>query len=302
MLFVIDLDGAFREDDWQLAYQVAHSLGNEKDDIAFSAGFTKISEKWVTLAKSRYIGNDFSIKEIGFVPWVGTSNTVAITGPRWQFDKGVLRSMMIFGGGSINWEQADNYTDLSAVLGINLQFRENWGTELNIDYGKAKDYSVKYSSFNASINSWFYTSPKWSGNFSTKFSKTYNFSREYLAFYTSHGLSIDWKPLGYLKVGTSLNAFIEGNPDNEIEEITYNARPYFSLTPFNNFSIKMYMDNLFLRSTNQLEQMIVGFLLAYNFSPKSWIYLAINDVQNRQNQLDINRNFLQRTLHVKNRA
>ncbi len=101
---------------------------------------------------------------------------------------------------------------------------------------------------------------------------------------------------------TSIDLFVEGNPNNEIEDITYNARPYFSLTPINDLNIKMYVDNVFVKSTDKLEQVILGFLFAYNFSPKSWIYFAINEVQDRSDRYDENDMLLPRKMHVKNRA
>ena len=32
--------------------------------------------------------------------------------------------------------------------------------------------------------------------------------------------------------------------------------------------------------------MIYGFLVSYNFLPKSWIYFAVNEVQERENTLN----------------
>ena len=79
--------------------------------------------------------------------------------------------------------------------------------------------------------------------------------------------------------------WVEGNPSGNIEEITYNARPFFSVTPINDFNITVYVDNVFLRSTKQLERIFIGGLFAYQFSPKSWIYLALNEVHDRNNQM-----------------
>ena len=41
---VIDIDGAFRESSWQLAYQLARSFKNDEGGYAFSAGFRNISD------------------------------------------------------------------------------------------------------------------------------------------------------------------------------------------------------------------------------------------------------------------
>jgi hypothetical protein len=77
-----------------------------------------------------------------------------------------------------------------------------------------------------------------------------------------------------------------------VEEVTYNARPFISATPINNLNVRIYVDHVLMRSTGKLEQLIGGLLFSYNFSPKSWVYLAINEVQYRPEE----------RLRVQNRA
>ncbi len=299
---VLDIDGALRGSDWQLAYQVARSFKNSEGDFALSSGFTNFKEDWMNLARARYIGNNFDIDQVGFVPWRGTGSIVAISGPRWYYDDGYIRSILLYGGGAAGWEKQDNYTDLSAVLGYNMQFRDNWGFELNLDAGKSKDFDVKYTSYNVSLSSWFNTSPDWHANLNGGYSKTYNFSREYLAFYSWLGSFINWQAMDILELGTSLNIWIEGNPDGDVEDITYNTRPYFSVTPINDLNLRVYVDNVFVKSTEHIEQIIVGFLFSYNFSPKSWIYFAINEIQDRSNRYDSADKLLPQRMHLVNRV
>jgi len=96
--------------------------------------------------------------------------------------------------------------------------------------------------------------------------------------------------------------FIEGNPGGLVEDITYNARPYCSVTPVNDLNIRVYVDNVYIHSTKQLQQLIVGFLFSYNFSPKSWIYLAINEIQDRSNRYGETGIVLPNALHTVSRA
>ncbi len=49
----------------------------------------------------------------------------------------------------------------------------------------------------------------------------------------------------------------------------------------NDLNVKVYVDNVFLRSTGRVERMFTGFLFSYNFLPKSWIYLAYNELRER---------------------
>jgi hypothetical protein len=103
-------------------------------------------------------------------------------------------------------------------------------------------------------------------------------------------------------IGTSYHMFIEGNPDGNIEDITYNSRPFVTITPFNNLKMRVYFDNVFVRSTDRFERFIIGFLFSYNFSPKSWIYFAYNEVQDRSDEFDTAGSLLPNRMHVVNRA
>lgn len=105
-----------------------------------------------------------------------------------------------------------------------------------------------------------------------------------------------------LEVGTSASAFVEGHPGGGVEDVTLNARPYFSLTPINDLNVRVYVDNLYVKSSRQLERVIAGLLFSYNFLPKSWIYLAINEVRDRSDEYDAAGTLLPHRMHVVDRA
>ena len=299
---VIDIDGAFRGSDWQLAYQFARSFENSKGDYAASAGFTNFSESWGNLFRIKAIGKDFNVQQVGYVPWQGTLSSVGLSGPRWYFDDGVISNMFLYFGPLITYEDADNYTDYGGIIGFNMQLRDGWGYEINTVIGKSKDENVTYDYTSINLSSWYNISQKWSANAWGGYEHTYNFGRDYLAFYSWFGFEGEWKPFDILNVGTSYEMYIEGNPQGNIEDITYNARPYFSLTPVNNLNFRVYVDNVFVRSTDRMERIIAGFLFSWNFSPKSWIYLAINEVRDRSDEYDINDNLLPNRMHTTDRA
>ena len=285
---VLDLDGAFRGDNWQLSYQIASAFNSDSSDVAASAGFMQFSDSYVILSRSRYVGNKFDANQIGYVPWKGTFSSTTLAGPRWYFEKGYISNILLFGGYSANYEKIDAFTDISAVIAMDMSFRDNWGYEVVFDGGKSRDAGVEYSNWEATFSSWFNISPQWNANIQAGYAKTYNFARNYLGYYSWFGGEIGLKASKILEIGTSLNSWIEINPDDNIDEITYNARPYFSITPLNDLNLRLYVDNVFLRSTNRMERIIVGFLFSYQFSPKSWIYLAVNEIQDRSPYLSNN--------------
>ncbi len=299
---VLDIDGAFRMSDWQLSYQLARSYQNDAGDFAGSAGFTLFREKYMVLMRGRYIGEDFDIDQVGFVPWKGTGEFVALGGPRWYFNKGYISQIMIYTGGLLNYEKVDAFTDCGGLFGYNMQFRNNWGFEINIDFADSRDEEIRYTTYDFNWNAWFNTSPEFQAHVRSGYSRTYNFSRGYLAYYSWLQTELEYKLLSTLEIGTSAGAFVEGNPDWGVEDITYNARPYLSMTPINNLNVRLYYDNLFIRSTNRSEQTIFGFLFSYNFSPKSWVYLAINEIRDRSDEYDSVGSLLPNRLQVTDRV
>ncbi len=299
---VIDIDGAFRESNWQLAYQFARSIENSEGDFAGSAGLTLSTDKWLSYARTRAVGKNFDVQQVGFVPWTGTFEFVSINGPIWYYDEGYIRQILMYTGPIIYYEDADLFTDYGWLFGFNMQLRDNWGYETNLILTKSKDEGVQYTSYEISLSSWYNISPKWNGNLYGGYTKTYNFSRDYLAYYSWLGLQGSWRVIDEFQIGTSYDMFIEFDPDREIEDITFNARPYFSLTPINDLNIRMYVDNVFVRSSDKMERVIVGFLFSWNFLPKSWIYFAYNEFRDRSDEYDINNNILPNRMHVTDRA
>jgi hypothetical protein len=299
---VFDIDGAFRGDNWQLSYQAARSFINSEGDYAASAGFTKFEEGWMYLAKSRYVGNDFNIDQVGYVPWRGTAQFVGLTGPRWYYETGYIRSILIYAGPAFAYEKEDNYTDVIGIFGYNMQFRDNWGGEINLESGRSKDAGKEYSYYSTNFSTWFNVSAKWSGNLWGGYSRNYNFLRDWLAFYSWGGTSFSWNVSQMLRIGTSLNTWIEGNPSGGVEDVTINTRPYFSFTPINYLNIRFYVDNVYVRSSDQMERIIIGLLFSYNFLPKSWIYLAVNEMQERDEIFNNSGNVKRREMVTSSRA
>lgn len=299
---VVDVDGAFRAADWQLAYQLAGAYRDSLEDFASSVGFKIGKQRWLLAARSKYVGEDFDASQIGFVPWRGTGELTVIGGPRWYFDKGSVRQLLIYTGGQTYYEKVDDYVDRTGTLGVNMQFRNNWGYEVSVSGGRSKDQGRVYDSYEVDYSTWFGMFPSWDASFYGGVARTYNFARDYLGVYSWNECEIEWRALDELEVGTSFGAFAEWDPDDRLEDVTVNARPYFSLTPVNNLNIRVYVDNLFLRSTDNVQRVIGGLLFSYNFRPKSWIYLAVNELRDRSDEFDGVGSLMPNRLHLVDRA
>jgi hypothetical protein len=299
---VFDIDGAFRQSDWQLSYQIAAAIKNSKTDFAFSSGYRMFSKNWGTLVKARAVGKNFDVSEIGFVPWRGTFNTAMITGPVFIFDDGNISNIFAYGGITVNYEDEDLFYDRNFVIGAYIEMRSGWDLEFNLQAGKSKDNFVKYNSFEANISSGIRISQSWNANLWSGYSNTYNFKRNYLASHTWFGSQFNLRPFNFINFGSSIEIFVEQNPSKKIEDITLSARPFTSITPVNNLNIRLYVDNLFLKSTDKLERMIIGLLFSWNFSPKSWIYLAFNELKKQVDLFDSNSTIISRSLQTIDRV
>jgi hypothetical protein len=179
-----------------------------------------------------------------------------------------------------------------------MQFRDNWGLEIDFDGGRAQDNQVRYDAYDISYSSWYNISPKWSANLYGGYSKTYNFQRDFYAPFGYAGFYISYQVGSILQLGTSYDMYIEGNPSGSLQDITWNSRPFVQITPFNDLRIRTYFDNVFVKSSQHFERFIGGLLFSYNFSPKSWIYFAFNDIEDRSDQFDMNGDLLPQTMHT----
>ncbi len=278
-----DIDGSVRGSDWQINYQLAESFTDTSNGFGGSFGVNKFASNWLILVKGKYISNDFNVDKIGFVPWKGTGNFVAVAGPRWFFDTGSVKELLFYSGGYLDYEKIDNYTDKGFVLGGQLNFRKLMGISFDFLYGKTKDKDVLYNSYSLNGNIWMHFSPKWGLFANINYSKTYNFYRDYLGKYLAGRIQGSYLVFHSLEIGTSGNIWTEIDEQGKIEETTLNARPYISLIPINNIKIRIFTDHVFSVSSDRQERFFVGFYFAYNFKPKSWIYFTYNELQQREN-------------------
>ena len=300
---VLDIDGALRSTDWQLAYQFARSYNNEQGGYASSLGFTDFTKTWMTMMRVRYVGKQFDVSQVGYVPWIGTTNAVALTGPTWYYDAGPIRQISTWLGPFCTDERVDEFTDVGASGGFNFQFRNNWGFEIDLLAAKRKDVDTVYPGYEADYSFWWNISPKWSADFYGSFANIYNFDLGFVSYYNTVGADYSVILADLFSVGTSFNAYIEGSRERTVYDVTYNARPYISFTPLNDLNLRVYVDNTIDKSTDKLEQVIGGFLFSYSFLPKSWIYLALNEDRDRfSDEYDAVGNLLPNRMHTVSRA
>jgi len=78
--------------------------------------------------------------------------------------------------------------------------------------------------------------------------------------------------------------WIEFKPQGDLEEITSSLRPRIRYSITNNLNLRFYSEHVYLKTEKEFYSHRIGFLLSYNFRPKSWIYFAVNKYWERNEE------------------
>lgn len=154
---------------------------------------------------------------------------------------------------------------------INLTFRNNWNIS-SVVYWQKRQEMEKFSDFYISLSlSSDRTKPIYFRLGGAGNTKVYNWRRKYIASFMRlwHGLS--WRPVPDLTLSLDGDITVEFKPDRSLEHISWVWHPTLSWR---------LVRDLYLRWWNEVNTDIdlhrSNLLLSWNFLPKSWAYLALN--------------------------
>uniref|UniRef100_A0A7V0Z475 Hydrolase n=1 Tax=candidate division WOR-3 bacterium TaxID=2052148 RepID=A0A7V0Z475_UNCW3 len=279
--YAIGLDGAYRSGPSQLVVQGAYSERNNKKGFAFTSGFMGFIKNFTTISSAQFIQDSFDVKDIGYVPWAGMKKFMLFTGPYKTYPKGLLRTLWIgFGGaliqdpGEVNWSKI-------GFLCFNPNLRNNWGGNLVLDAGPSYDADTNFLFRCANLSIWG-NGAKYNIWLGGNVNYSFNYSRNFLAYqaYTWHGFY--WTIMPRISLNLDSYSWVEWDTTNTIIAIWPAATPRidFTITPTMTFGI--FNEFVFtipgtdFGKTEYLTNRF-GFLFSYNFKPKSWLYIALND-------------------------
>lgn len=289
--YAVGLDASLRKGPNQLIIQGAYSDSSGKSGMAMSTGFKGFVDKFLIMSAYEAVDNSFSVEEIGYVPWAGRQRALLIGGPFWTFKQGALRNLYIAPGIARIREPGCPEWSTSGYFSINPNWRNNWGANLEINYGKYYEMVFDYSTYTVkclnyfnrdiSFNFWGFLMGN-NINGGCDYNYSYNYSRNWLAYQGSNWLTASYSIVPPLSTTLTSLLWIEWNPDKEIIAMTpifrprldYRISPRMSLSVFNEMvgttpetklgKTRLYSDRF-------------GLLYSWNFSPKSWLYIALND-------------------------
>ena len=277
----LGFDGVYRKGFNQFILQSAVSNNKDKLGWAVSSGFFGLLGNFLTISALEVVHDSFDVSDIGFVPWSGQKEFLLLSGPFKQYQKGFLSSIFAAPGILLVQEPGSNDWSTIGMVEINPNTRNNWGCDLSLYLGPYYEADTNYLYRSISLSVWGRLFNQYL-NLGGDYSYSYNYWREYLAYHSSNWLSYNYAIEEHVSVGFSSNLWIEWDTLNTIIAMTPRFRPNVTIR-FNattNLSIfsefVMFTPNTDFNDT-ELSSMRTGLLFSWNFMPKSWLYIALND-------------------------
>lgn len=291
--YAFGLDGVYLSGVNQFILQGAISDRNNKIDWAISSAYFGFIRNLLVLGTLDVVQDSFNVDDIGFVPCVGMKKFMFGCGPFRTYPKSFVRNLLIAPvivviqePGSKNWSKLASFV-------INPNFRNYWGFNLEFSAGQYFEEDINYFLRSISLSVWG-NSTNYHTNFGSNYRYSYNYNREFLAYQGSNWFWVGYNAIPRTHLSFSLNNWVEWDTLNTIIAITTKATPRidFAITEdmnlgiFNEFVTEIPGTNL---SKTELTSNRVGLLFSWNFLPKSWLYIALNDhrEQNDERKLEL---------------
>lgn len=292
------LDFVYRRGSNQFLVQGAMSDRNRKQGWAFSSGFRGFTGPLLSMVLAEAIDDSFDVSDIGFVPWMGRRRASAMTGPFWTFRSGPVRNLYLAAGVNAVREPGVDRWSKYGFLVNNVNFRGNRGTNLEIVYGentgfdpyRMDTFDLVYRS--ASFNAW---GQLWGNiyNVSLNYEHGYNYQRGYAAYQGSNYIQYNYSIVSPLSVGANGNLWIEWSQNNHVIGMVPRLRPSFLWRITSKMTLNCFNEMVMATPGTELGRTTLssnrlGALFSWNFRPKSWLYVALNDYSGQEPRFDDN--------------
>ncbi len=291
--YAIGLDGAYRKGASQFVIQGA--LSSKKDSLhdklgwAFDAGYFGFVKNFITFASARVVQDSFDVSSVGFVPWIGEKRFLLMSGPYKRYRTGGIRTFWVAPGVIATQERGVSDWSYVGIVEFNTQFRNDWGFDIGINVGSRHEAPYyPYDDTVISYTSRSFNSSFWGRlfeqhlNFGFNYSYQWNYARGYLGYQGENRLTYNYSIIPQLRLGLTSYLWVEWNPDNDVEAIWPMFRPSIDIAFNADMGIRIF-DEIVTRTPGtdfgELEYLWnrIGVLFSWNFMPKSWIYVALND-------------------------
>ncbi|OPX18384.1 hypothetical protein BXT86_01445 [candidate division WOR-3 bacterium 4484_100] len=292
--YALGIDGVYRAGINQLIIQTAMSDHNKKRGWAFSSGYFGIIKNFLTMGSVEVIQDSFDVQDIGFVPWIGMKKIIFLSGPYSSYQRGILNSLWL-GAGVAMIQEPEMTSDWSKLLifVLNPSLRNDWGSNISLQLGPYYEADTEY--FNRSIDlSLWANGTRYHLSLGGNYGYSYNWYREFLSYQGTFWMDGDYNLLPRVELSLESNAWFEWDTTNTMIAITPRLTPRIEITITPDIKLEFFNEFVLLTpkkdiNKTELNSNRLGFLISYNFRPKSWLYVAFNDhrSQDETNRLSL---------------
>jgi len=286
--YAAGIDGVYRSGRNQFILQSAASDRNGKRGWGIATGYLGDVGILRTMAAAEAVHDSFDVGDIGFVPWSGRKKINLYTGPYMQYAKGPVRTLHVAGGIKAVREVGHNEWSKLGVLLINPIFRNNMSTNLQLlvgpYYEAGHDYLRRELLLSLAGNLFGY----WL-QFNSSFAYMYNYSQDVLAYRSSTSMFYSYAITALINPGLSANLWVEWDTLNNISLVTPRFRPYITFFFNGDMRLEVFNEMVFEMPRGEMNDATwssnrFGFLFSFRFLPKSWLYIALNDYREQDEQ------------------
>lgn len=275
-------DFTYRQGYNQFILQSAYSNKNGKTGYAVNSGFSGFFfDNIMTLADFQMISDSFDVNDMGYVPWSGRTKGMITAGPYITINKYGFRNIITGPGYVLVREPGSSDYSHLFIYYIEARLYNNTGFSASLEYGPYNEMNTDY--MYRSLEGSFWTAQrKYSVSFGGNYRYSYNYARSYLANNLSSWGNVYWSIIPRIAFQVNGNYWIEFNPSNGIENMIPRVRPTLNLFLTENILLSIFNETVaYANSSNMRDLEIysnrIGMLFSWNFSPKSWVYIAVND-------------------------
>lgn len=262
------------------AVEAAVSNHNARLGWALNSGYFGQRGIIQSYARLDVVSDSFSVGDIGYVPWAGRKLMGMGIGPLVRGRGRQFRSLGIMPGAFAVEHPGSNRLSCGLNANSALQFRD-WGLSLYGEAGQAFEADTGYLARQANIYYWG-NSLRHSLHFGLGGSHGWNYRRDWLAASYSSSATFTYNLFGRVALGLSGNNWWECDPAGGIVEVTSVVRPRIDYRVNARTTLNLYNELVFSTpgtdfGSSQLASSRLGLLFSWNFRPKSWLYLALNE-------------------------
>ncbi len=263
---------------------ITHGAVSDKDGKrgwALSSGYHGFIGKYQTNFAGAVINDSFDVSDIGFVPWVGHKELVAAVGPLNRYRSGAMSTLYYGPGLSLSRSPGSRGWSKHGFFEVNPSFRNGWGFDANLDAGPSYEMDTSYFSRSASLHFW----GRFFGNLingSLRYGYQYNYQRGFIANSGSSTLTLHYAITENLRVGAISNVWVEWDTTGTLLAMTPLFRPNVGIVFNADMNLTVFSEIVMATPGAEIGETEVrtartGVLYSWNFRPKSWIYIALND-------------------------